>query len=658
MRSLYNRSESRTYLSIWQCLLLLSALLSGYKTNAQCSGSVGDPVMNQTFGTDNYRLPANATSYQFVGGCPNTAGTYTINDFLFGCGPNSWVQMVGDHTPNDLNGNYMLVNASNNAGTVYQDTAKSLCGNTTYVFGIWVTPVMNSFACGGNAVLPNVKFAIKTLSGTILVQDSTGNLPIVQEKQWKFYTMSMTTGAGSTDLIVSVTINPPFGCGAAFAIDDLTLSPCSPSTITATLNGSTSPVEVCADYTDVWILNGSYTPGFNNPTFQWQSSPDSGRTWVDIPGETSLSYQAPHRTSGIILYRICIAENGNMSSLSCRIASNAIHTGVYPVPVQVPPQYVRGCLGKDFFFPPGDPSALQFLWTGPNGYTSTFSSAVIQNVQYSDSGMYRLKQTFYYGCLLYDTFYLRVFPGTTVTVQPASPVCEGQSEMLFATATDSVGYSWTPGTGLSNKSIANPIAAPKDSIVYKVITTNRYGCQDSAYVEVNVYRNPVADAGPDKSILIGDTAILNGSLKGTQTNFFWTPGTTISNTAIVDPEVYPLQTKIYTLHVESTVGCGVAADDVTVKVFNDLYIPNAFTPNNDGRNDRMRVTALDNYELIAFRIYNRWGQDVYNAADIDDGWDGKFKGVAQPPGIYVYHLVIQAPNRRKIVRKGTIALIR
>jgi hypothetical protein len=103
-------------------------------------------------------------------------------------------------------------------------------------------------------------------------------------------------------------------------------------------------------------------------------------------------------------------------------------TGVHPIPSPAPPVNVRGCIGKDFYFPPSDPSALQVLWTGPNGYSSTNAIATIPNVQYSDTGMYRVKETFYFGCVLYDTFYLKVFPGTSVNVQPATPLCEGQSE--------------------------------------------------------------------------------------------------------------------------------------------------------------------------------------------------------------------------------------
>ena len=611
----------KCYHPVFLCFFLFFSL---NKINGQtCNGSLGDPVVNQTFGTKGYRLPAGYTTYQFVGGCPNSMGTYTIKDFLFGCGPQTWVQMIGDHTPNDLNGNYMLVNASNTPGNVYIDTAENLCSNTVYQFGMWATPVMTSFACGGNPVLPNIKYTLKTLSGTILAQDSTGNLPVVQEREWKFYGLSITTPVNITDVVIVISINPPPGCGAAFAIDDVTLSPCSPSTISATINGTPGPEDVCSDYTDTWILNATYTPGFNNPQYQWQSSTDSGATWVDITGETTLSYTVPHRTSGTVLYRVCIAEGGNINSISCRISSNTIHTGVHPIPTAVPPLNVRGCIGKDFYFPPGDPSALQFLWTGPNGYSSTFANAVIPNVQYTDTGMYQLKLTFYYSCILYDTFYLKVFPGTTVTVQPSYPICEGQTETLIASATDSVGFLWTPSTGLSSNTIPNPVASPQDSIQYKVVTTNRYGCKDSAYIQVDVYRNPYANAGPDKSIIAGDTATLNGSVKGTWVNFYWTPSTFVNNTGVLNPNVYPVQTAYYTLHTVSNVGCGTATDDVQVKVYKDLYIPNAFTPNNDNKNDKFQVIALDNYKLKRLQIFNRWGQVVYNASGTFKGWDGK-----------------------------------
>ncbi len=636
---------------------ILILYLPPFTAKAQmCAGSLGDPVLNETFGTGGYQLSPGKTTYTYEGDCPSK-GNYTISGFLFGCGNRTWVQMVGDHTPNDLNGNYMMVNAESTPGIVYMDTVKGLCGNTVYQFGMWVTSVMTKFACSGNAVLPNLIFQIKTLAGVALAVDSTGKLPIVDERNWKFYGLSLTTPANAIDVIVSITINPSYGCGSGFALDDITLAACGPS-ISATIDGTAGPAEVCAGYTNLFIMNATYSPGFSDPVLQWQGSIDSGKTWVDIPGERTLTYAVPYRTSGVILYRVCIAERTNINSPKCRISSNAIYTSIHPLPEHAAPQTILGCIGKNFFFPETDPKALNVLWTGPNGYNSVQPNSSIPNIQYKDTGLYKLKETFSYGCVSSDTFYLNVFPGTTISVQPSYPICEGMSEQFFASATDSVGYKWVPSKGLSNDAIPNPVATPADSVKYKVFITNKYGCKDSASLQIDVYRNPLANAGPDKTILIGDTAILNGVVRGTAVNFNWLPATSINDAHLITPLVYPPVNTIYTLNIVSTVGCGSASDKVQVKVYDKFYIPNAFTPNEDGKNDKFRISLPDNYKLTYLIIYNRWGQVVFKSDNPYNGWDGTFQGLLQPPDVYIYRLEIQAPFRKKIVKQGTILLAR
>jgi gliding motility-associated-like protein len=566
--------------------------------------------------------------------------------------------MVGDHTPNDSEGNYMLVNAASTPGTVYVDTATNLCGNTVYQLGVWVTSVMTKFACDGNPVLPDLKFQVKTLSGTLLGEDSTGYLPIVNERQWKIFGLSFQTPNNITAVIISISINPKFGCGSAFAIDDITLAPCSPSIISATINGSTGPVDECADYTDVWNLNATYTPGFTDPEFQWQSSVDSGKTWTDIPGETTLFYKVPHRLSGTILYRICIAEKGNISSVNCRITSNEIHTGVHPLPESVPPETVFGCIDKNFYFPPADPKALKVSWVGPNGYSSTDFGAVIPAVSYKDTGLYKLKETFDFGCVLFDTFYLNVFPGTTISVSPTYPICEGMTENLLASSSGGGTYKWAPAAGLSNDTIPNPVAHPDDSTRYKVVVTNSFGCKDSALVSINVYKKPVANAGPDKSINLGDTVTLDGSVKGTSVDFYWSPSAFINDIHSITPKVYPPEDGLYTLTASSNLGCGTSASLTKVRVFRDIYVPNAFTPNGDGKNDRFHVLAADNYKEFKLRIYNRWGQLVYETNDINKGWNGRFGEQPQPSDVYIYYLQIRTASNKEISKKGTFALLR
>src|SRR5438093_2335637 len=574
----------------FSALLTCLVFSTSYSSRAQlCNGNLGDPIINMTFGSGHsFILPQNATTYNRVNGCPSK-GQYVISNFLFGCGNHTWIQMIGDHT-GDHDGNYMLVNAESTPGTVYKDTARNLCENTSYVFSAWIANAMQDFTCGGNPVLANVTLTVTSLSGTVLGSANTGDIPVGFDKIWKQYGLSFTTPPNTTSVIVNVTTNPRFGCGSAFVIDDITLRSCGPS-VTATLDGSIGPVNVCADYTDPFTLQGNYSPGFSDPVMQWQSSSDTGKTWVDIAGETTNTYAVPRRSSGVISYRLVVAERANINSLNCRIASNAIYTEIHPVPQHQAPQNILGCLDKNLFLPQVDPSALQAQWSGPNGYSSTQFASVIPVVQYADTGLYTLKETFYYGCVSLDTFYLNIFPSTTISTSPTYPICQGMTESLFASSSGGGIYQWTPSQGLSGDNIPDPVATPTDSIVYKVVVTNSFGCKDSAYLTIDVYKKPLADAGPDRAINLGDSVMLNGSVKGTSVDFSWSPSAYIDDVHSQTPTVYPPEDGIYTLTVNSNVGCGSSVSSVTVKVYRDIFVPNAFSPNNDGKNDKFRVIA-------------------------------------------------------------------
>src|SRR5689334_10494894 len=109
-----------SFLRIMKVWLLTSILLflSVLTKSQLCNNNLGDPIVNETFGTKDAPLRPK-TTYDYVGGCPSK-GQYTINDFLFGCG-GFWIKMTGDHTPGDSNGNYMMVDAESTPGLVYQE---------------------------------------------------------------------------------------------------------------------------------------------------------------------------------------------------------------------------------------------------------------------------------------------------------------------------------------------------------------------------------------------------------------------------------------------------------------------------------------------------------------------------------------------------------
>lgn len=619
-----------------------------------CNGNLGDPIINITFGTGGSKLPVAVTSFEYAGGCP-AKGQYTVSNFLLGCGDRTWFLLAGDHT-HDEGGSFMAVNAESTPGTVYINTANGLCGNTTYQFSAWITNVMQKITCGGSAILPNITFTVETISGVSLATYNTGNIPITEDKIWNQYGLSFKTPADISDVILTIKTAPVYGCGSSFAIDDIILGMCGPAVIT-TLDGNTDAVDVCAGYTNSFILNSSYAPGFTDPAVQWQNSIDSGKTWQNIAGATTTMYAIPQRDSGIVWYRTLLAEHPNINSPKCRITSNVISTNVHSKPIHQLPENIRGCIGKNLTLPYPSDLAISFLWTGPNGYVSDKSLSIVTNVQYADTGLYKIKQTYNSGCVTLDSFYLGVFPGVTVAINnTVESICQGNSVVLSASGGQH--YQWTPSDGLSSDTIANPIAQPLASTLYNITISNDFGCRDSALVKVNVFENLSINAGSDQSINIGDSVILNATVKGTSVNFYWSPSTFINDIHSVTPKVYPIEDVVYTLTANSTVGCGSATSSVKIKVYKNIFIPNAFTPNDDGRNDKFRVIGAGNYKQFKLLIFNKWGGIIYSTTDINNSWDGRFKGELQPTGPYVYYVEIRTASNKKISKKGTIMLLR
>jgi gliding motility-associated-like protein len=127
----------------------------------------------------------------------------------------------------------------------------------------------------------------------------------------------------------------------------------------------------------------------------------------------------------------------------------------------------------------------------------------------------------------------------------------------------------------------------------------------------------------------------------------------------VNPIAKPLVTTVYTVVGIGENNCrGEDSVKVTVDYRAPLGIPSAFTPNGDGNNDIFRVAGVSFQTLMEFRVFNRWGQEVFSTNDIKGGWDGTYKGAAQDMGVYSYVIRIGYPDGKSETYKGDITLIR
>lgn len=176
-------------LLIKKYLLFPVLLLAFSELQSQlCTGSLGDPIVNITFGAGSNPGPAltTTTNLQYVSyECPND-GSYTIRNNVLPCFQNTWHNLQSDHTGN-ADGYFMLINASLQKSEFYIDTVKGLCPNTTYEYAAWIMNMLIPFACAGNGINPNLTFNIERTDGTILQTYSTGDIVAATNPRWKQY---------------------------------------------------------------------------------------------------------------------------------------------------------------------------------------------------------------------------------------------------------------------------------------------------------------------------------------------------------------------------------------------------------------------------------------------------------------------------------------
>lgn len=186
---------------------------------------------------------------------------------------------------------------------------------------------------------------------------------------------------------------------------------------------------------------------------------------------------------------------------------------------------------------------------------------------------------------------------------------------------------------------------------------SEYGCStDTLPMMVKVYETN-AFAGRDTILFLGQPL----QLQATGGDFYkWSPATGLSDPDIANPIANLTDDTRFTVTATTALGCPTT-DEVFVKVIKTgpgFFIPNAFTPNGDGKNDRFRFMPVGMRTIHYFRIYNRYGQMVYNSTDPATGWDGRINGKMQPSGAYVWMLSGIDVFNKPYTLKGTLVLIR
>ncbi len=220
-------------------------------------------------------------------------------------------------------------------------------------------------------------------------------------------------------------------------------------------------------------------------------------------------------------------------------------------------------------------------------------------------------------------------------------------------------YSWSDP---QNQNTATATGLCPDTL--SVVVTDQLGCtiQDQVIV-IYVDSFPTVDATADTTILYqGQSTSLHGIIPAGGIQFQWTPTPSLNDDNIQHPLATPSTTTTYTVIATDANGC-TAEDTITIQVIEvlcaepEIFIPSAFSPNNDLQNDVLFVRG-NTIEKVYLAIYDRWGEKVFETNSTYLGWDGTYQGKLLAPDVYVYYVEATCYNQAEFRKKGNISLIR
>ena len=245
--------------------------------------------------------------------------------------------------------------------------------------------------------------------------------------------------------------------------------------------------------------------------------------------------------------------------------------------------------------------------------------------------------------------------------------CADQPISFFANQTDNqttiTQWNWNFGDGNTSQ-LQNPVHSysPGGNMNVQTLATASNGCISAVINKIINVARVFAKASNDTLILRNIPFPLHvdhgGNFNGTP-SFLWSPSTGLSNPQVSNPTSVLQDDITYVVTVTTPQGCE-AKDSVKVTVFKGsaVYVPTGFTPNGDGKNDFLRGLYIGIKKVHYFRIYNRWGQQIFSTKSLSEGWDGTIKAVKQPTGTYAWMLRAEDIAGKIYEMKGTSTLIR
>lgn len=623
-------------------IAIVSLCISSVQSYAQCSSNV---LFYENFGGSSNspltgsRLPANVTTYSF-----DSLGF--VNDGEYGIRKTTADIATGQrqfniwHIGNDRSGgNMMIVNADYTAGKFYETTVSNLCSGSQLYFSAWLANLIP--AGSTNPLDPILRFEISSAStGTVLSSFVTASIPRFSSLTWTQYGFNFTLPSGETSVILRIFNNQVGGSGNDLALDDIEFTLCGAS-IAPVVNGTMLNTNDACVGSNISISGNVTAVFYTNPAYQWQFN--NGNGWVNIPSATT-----PDLTINNIQkadsgnYRLLAAEAVNINSTNCRSVSPSIPIHVF-APVQPMLQSNSPvCETKDILLVV-PVNAIAYVWTiGGTPLNMSNDTLRVRNATTANSGMYHVRLITKGNCSSKDSIAVVVQSNPLQRTLPLEALlCDVQTLDVDAQQTIAATYLWNDGTTSAQRTLST-------AGIYSLLTSDGVCDRTDSFTITRNY-TPTVQLISDTTLCENEPLLLNATHPLAEF-YLWSTNATDSSIVVTLPGTYS---------VAVGNGCGIAIDDITVD-YKDcadmIFVPNAFTPNDDRLNDVLYAKAYFRIESFDMKIYNRWGQEIFTSTSLTKGWDGKMNNSKAPPGLYIW-TVSYKRNGKLYTQKGTVLLI-
>ena len=308
---------------------------------------------------------------------------------------------------------------------------------------------------------------------------------------------------------------------------------------------------------------------------------------------------------------------------------------------------------------------LSYFWNFGDGLGSTVTGTVTHT--YNTPGVITSKLIITDSISCQDSavanvyvldYKIHSFHDTTLCL--TRPLLINTSDIVNIQGDYTFAHLWSPAVNLTSYTDQSTYFSGFGTYQYILTDTLKpYGC--IAYDTVNIKSilgAVLTNVNTTSTILLGGSIQLNAD---NEVFYYWTPDDgTLDNPNINNPIATPSKTTTYIVYGRDIYGC---LDSARVLVIVDStvveFFPTGFSPNGDGLNDVLRPVGLTFQKLIEFRVFNRWGQQVFYSTDKEKGWDGTFNGIPQDIGTYYYMVIYQRPgDAENVIHKGEVTLIR